>query len=41
MGDLAQYFVEATPSPAPEQTPEQTPDPGMEMTEEDIFPDDL
>ena len=37
MGDLAQYFVEATPSP----TPEPTPDPGMEMTEEDIFPDDL
>ena len=39
MGDLAEYFVEATPSPTP--APEETPDPGMEMTEEDIFPDDL
>ena len=37
MGDLVEYFVKATPSP----TPGQTPDPGMEMTEEDIFPDDL
>lgn len=43
MGDLAQYFVEATPSPTPTPTPapEETPDPGMEMTDEDIFPDDL
>ena len=41
MGDLAQYFVEATPAPTPTRAPEETPDPGMEMTDEDIFPDDL
>ena len=41
MGDLADQFVEATPSPtpAPEQTDEQDED--MEMREDDDFPDDL
>lgn len=46
MGDLAQQFVEATPSPTvePEQTPTPTPtmDPDLEMTEEDGgFPENL
>ena len=41
MGDLADQFVEATPSPTPalEQTDEQDED--LEMLEDDDFPDNL
>ena len=41
MGDLAQYFVEATPSPVPTETPEPTIDPDLVAQEDDGFPEDL
>lgn len=43
LGDLADRYVQATPSPEPtaEPTPEATIDPDLIGTEEDIFPDDL
>ena len=39
MGDMAQYLIEATPTPEP--SPEPTIDPGMLPTEEDLFPEDF
>ena len=42
MGDLADQFVEATPSPTPEPTAQPQPvDEDLEMLEEDYFPEDL
>ena len=39
MGDMAQYLIEATPTPEP--SPEPTIDPGMLPTDEDLFPEDF
>lgn len=39
MGDMAQYLIEATPTP--EITPEPTLNPDLLPTEEDVFPEDF
>lgn len=43
LGDLADYYVEVTPTPEPtaEPTPSPTMDPDLEMLEGDGFPEDL
>ena len=42
MGDLAQNFVEATPTPVPEESEHSEPEfEEPEMLEEDLFPEDL
>lgn len=43
LGDLADYYVEVTPTPdpTPEPTPSPTMDPDLEMLEGDGFPEDL
>ena len=41
MGELAQYFVQATPSPEPTATPEPTMDPDLVAQDDDGFPEDL
>ena len=41
MGDMAEYFVEITPTPEPSPTPTPTIDPDLIATDDDGFPEDL
>ena len=41
MGDLAEAYIEATPTPQPTEAPVMIEDDNFEMLEEDYFPDEL